>query len=91
MYCSACGRCARRMVGHGRASHARHAPAAEGRGLAHAPPRALLTPGRPPPRCPCSAASFEVGQSPSIKEAQAIADDIFADFVSMVRGLGWAG
>ncbi|KAL4451728.1 hypothetical protein ABPG75_007390 [Micractinium tetrahymenae] len=27
-------------------------------------------------------ATFEVGQSPTIKEAQAIADDIFADFVS---------
>lgn len=30
------------------------------------------------------AATFEVGQSPTIKEAQAIADDIFADFVSEV-------
>lgn len=28
------------------------------------------------------AATFEVGQSPTIKEAQAIADEIFADFVS---------
>lgn len=28
------------------------------------------------------AANFEVGQSPTIKEAQAIADDIFSDFVS---------
>lgn len=32
---------------------------------------------------------FEVGQSPTIKEAQAIADDIFAAFVSQVRE-GWA-
>ena len=31
------------------------------------------------------AAVFEVGQSPTIKEAQAIADDIFADFVSQAR------
>lgn len=30
-------------------------------------------------------ANFSVGQSPTIKEAQAIADDIFADFVSQVR------
>jgi F-type H+-transporting ATPase subunit gamma len=28
------------------------------------------------------AATFEVGQSPTIKEAQAVADEIFADFVS---------
>jgi F-type H+-transporting ATPase subunit gamma len=28
--------------------------------------------------------TFEVGQQPTIKEAQAIADDIFADFVSQV-------
>jgi hypothetical protein len=31
-------------------------------------------------------ANFEVGQSPTIKEAQAIADDIFADFVSQASG-----
>lgn len=32
--------------------------------------------------------NFEVGQAPTIKEAQAIADEIFADFVSEVRGWG---
>jgi len=37
------------------------------------------------------AATFEVGQSPTIKEAQAIADDIFADFVSEVRACCWKG
>lgn len=30
-------------------------------------------------------ANFTVGQSPTIKEAQAIADDIFSDFVSQVQ------
>lgn len=46
------------------------------------PPRLLL----PPPSS--AAATFEVGQSPTIKEAQAIADDIFADFVSEVGADG---
>lgn len=32
--------------------------------------------------CPCPAGHYEIGQTPTIKEAQAIADEIFSDFVS---------
>ena len=54
---------------------------ADGGGSARAPPPAPHT-LTPPPLLPSG--NFEVGQSPTIKEAQAIADEIFADFVAQV-------